>query len=85
MKTIKKDKIKEGKENYFLLEKQMLQCSNNPFIVQLKYSFQTSEKLYMVMDFIQGGELFSHLKKQQKFAEQLVRFYASEIIVVRNF
>jgi serine/threonine protein kinase len=35
----------------------------------------------MVMDFMNGGELFSHLRREQRFAEDKIRFYAAEIIL----
>ena len=53
----------------------------NPFIVRLHYSFQTPEKLYFVMDFLNGGELFYHLRREQRFSEAKCKFYAAEIIL----
>ena len=51
----------------------------SPFIVQLHYAFQTPEKLYFVMEFLVGGELFYHLRKEKKFTEERTVFYAAEI------
>jgi serine/threonine protein kinase len=45
--------------------------------VNLHYAFQTESKLYFVMDFLNGGELFYHLRKDQKFSEGRARFYAA--------
>ena len=53
----------------------------SPFIVHLHYAFQTDEKLYFIMDFLNGGELFWHLRNELKFCEKRARFYASEIII----
>lgn len=53
----------------------------HPFIAELKYAFQTSEKLYMVTEFKAGGELYSHLKREGKFNEERARFYAAEVIL----
>ena len=50
-------------------EKNILQLVQHPFIVKLHFAFQTREKLYMVMDYINGGELFFHLKKEGRFSE----------------
>jgi serine/threonine protein kinase len=47
----------------------------------MHYAFQTDEKLYMVMDFMNGGELFYHLRREQTFKEDKIKFYASEIIL----
>lgn len=45
------------------------------------YAFQTAEKLYLVLGFEQGGELFTHLYKSEHFTEEQVQFYIAEIIV----
>ncbi len=49
----------------------------SPFIVTLYYAFQTADKLYFIMDFLNGGELFYHLRKEQRFDEARTRFYAA--------
>jgi len=54
--------------------------SNHPFIVGLKWSFQSPEKLYLVMDFMNGGELFTHLSTEKRFSEDRVRFYTAELL-----
>lgn len=53
----------------------------NPFIVQLHYSFESDSKLYFVLDYLPGGELFYHLRKEQRFSEEKAKFYAAEILV----
>ena len=45
--------------------------------MNLHYAFQTDAKLYFVMDFLNGGELFYHLRKDHKFSEGRARFYAA--------
>ena len=59
----------------------ILEKLNNPFIVKLHYAFQTPEKLYFVIDFLNGGELFWHLRKDQRFSEERTKFYAAEIVL----
>ena len=49
--------------------------------MQLHYAFQNSEKLYFVIDFLNGGELFYHLRREQRFSEDRARFYAAEILI----
>lgn len=49
------------------------------FIVKLHYAFQTPAKLYFIMDFMAGGELFHHLRRAKKFSEELAVFYSAEI------
>lgn len=45
------------------------------------YAFQTPHKLYFVMDFLNGGELFYHLRRDKKFTEGRAKFYAAEIVL----
>jgi serine/threonine protein kinase len=52
---------------------------SHPFLVQLHYSFQSPDKLYFIMDYVNGGELFFHLQKDRKFSIDRVRFYGAEI------
>lgn len=59
---------------------QILMKIQHPFIVNLNYAFQTKDKLYMILDYINGGELFFHLKKEGRFAESRVKLYAAEIV-----
>jgi len=49
--------------------------------MKLHYSFQTPDKLYLVMDFINGGELFFHLQSERKFSNDRARFYTAEIVL----
>ena len=62
-----------------------MQTLNSPFICKLHYAFQTSEKLFLVMDFCQGGELNYHIQKCEKFSEGKARFYAAEIILALDY
>jgi len=80
MKVLRKETIIQRKQvAHTRAEKAILQMIQHPFIVTLHYAFQTEEKLYMVLDYINGGELFFHLKKEGRFNENRVRFYAAEI------
>lgn len=58
-------------------ERDILEKIDSPFIVKLHYAFQTEAKLYFVMDFLNGGELFFHLRKETKFSERRACFYAA--------
>ena len=55
--------------------------SESPFIVGLKFSFQTPTDLYLVTDYMSGGELFWHLQKEGKFLEPWAKFYIAELIL----
>eukprot|EP01138_Halocafeteria_seosinensis_P006531 gb/GECG01006676.1/.p1 GENE.gb/GECG01006676.1/~~gb/GECG01006676.1/.p1 ORF type:complete len:412 (+),score=66.38 gb/GECG01006676.1/:1-1236(+) len=60
-------------------EREILESIDHPFLVGLKYAFQTPTKLYMVLPMYNGGELFTILKRERKFSEERTRFYAAEI------
>ncbi|OWB72098.1 hypothetical protein B5S31_g1800 [[Candida] boidinii] len=55
--------------------------SSTPFIVGLKFSFQTPQDLYLVTDFMSGGELFWHLQKEGRFSEARAKFYIAELVL----
>uniref|UniRef100_A0A1J3DMK8 non-specific serine/threonine protein kinase n=2 Tax=Noccaea caerulescens TaxID=107243 RepID=A0A1J3DMK8_NOCCA len=81
MKVMRKDKIMEKNHaEYMKAERDILTKIDHPFIVQLKYSFQTKYRLYLVLDFINGGHLFFQLYHQGLFREDLARVYTAEII-----
>jgi len=80
MKVLRKEAIIARKQvAHTMAERNILQRVQHPFIVTLHYAFQTEAKLYMVLDYVNGGELFFHLKNDGKFAENRVRLYAAEI------
>ena len=58
-----------------LLEKKILQNSDHPFLVGMEYVFQTDSKIFYVMQFIKGGELFQHLRQEKRFSEKRTKFY----------
>lgn len=51
----------------------------------LHYSFQTPSKLYFVLDYVNGGELYFHLNKEKKFSEKRALFYAAELTSALGF
>ncbi|KAL5540006.1 hypothetical protein UlMin_044977 [Ulmus minor] len=81
MKVMRKDKIMEKNHaEYMKAERDILTKIDHPFIVQLRYSFQTKYKLYLVLDFVNGGHLFFQLYHHGLFREDLARIYAAEIV-----
>lgn len=64
-----------------LAERTILARVECPFIVPLKFTFQTPEKLYLVLACINGGELFHHLQREGIFDISRARFYASELLL----
>lgn len=81
LKTIRKAHIISRSEvAHTLAERSVLAQINNPFIVPLKFSFQSPEKLYLVLAFVNGGELFHHLQREQRFDINRSRFYTAELL-----
>jgi serine/threonine-protein kinase Psk1 len=63
-------------------ERQILESVNrHPFVVKLFYAFQDHEKLYLILEYAQGGELFHHLKMERMFDEPTAAFYMAEMIL----
>ncbi|KAI4890034.1 hypothetical protein NFI96_005355 [Prochilodus magdalenae] len=61
------------------MERDILVEVNHPYIVRLHYAFQTEGKLYLILDFLRGGDLFSRLSKEVMFTEEDVKFYLAEL------
>ena len=82
MKILKKSEmIKKGLIDKIILEKHILQKSHHPFIVNLKFAFQSASKIYLVMEYLPGGELFNHLEFQRRFNEETACFYTAEVFL----
>ncbi|XP_048078112.1 serine/threonine-protein kinase Sgk2 isoform X6 [Ursus arctos] len=80
VKVLQKKSILKKKENHIMAERSvLLKNVQHPFLVGLRYSFQTPEKLYFVLDYVNGGELFFHLQRERRFLEPRARFYAAEV------
>lgn len=81
MKVLKKAHLVARKQvAHTQTERKVLENIDHPFIVSLRFAFQTEDKLYMVLDYFTGGELFFHLKNTGRFSEERAKFYAAEII-----
>ncbi|KAJ0408871.1 hypothetical protein ATCC90586_007969 [Pythium insidiosum] len=86
MKVLRKENIiKRNQVEHTRTERHVLGYVRHPFIVGLNYAFQTDEKLYFVLDYCAGGELFFHLGKVQRFPEHRARFYAAEITLAIEY
>lgn len=82
LKVLRKDNIiKRNQVEHTKTERNVLGYVNHPFIVGLKMAFQSKDKLYFVLDYCAGGELFFHLSKVGKFQEPRAAFYAAEIVL----
>jgi len=81
IKILKKEMVLENEElEHTRTERNVLQSAEHPFLVRMYYSFQTADRLYFVMDYINGGELFYHMQREGKFSEERSKFYTAEIV-----
>jgi serum/glucocorticoid-regulated kinase 2 len=86
MKSLKKDILIEQEQiENTLLEKEILQTIDHPLLCGLVFCFQTSERIYFIMPFLCGGELFHHLRKFRTFDEEKVRFYGAQIAIALDY
>ncbi|XP_068000868.1 ribosomal protein S6 kinase alpha-3 isoform X4 [Melanerpes formicivorus] len=79
MKVLKKATLKVRDRVRTKMERDILVEVNHPFIVKLHYAFQTEGKLYLILDFLRGGDLFTRLSKEVMFTEDDVQFYLAEL------
>uniref|UniRef100_A0A4W4F9W4 Serum/glucocorticoid regulated kinase family member 3 n=1 Tax=Electrophorus electricus TaxID=8005 RepID=A0A4W4F9W4_ELEEL len=81
IKVLQKKVILNRREQKHIMAERNVLLKNvkHPFLVGLHYSFQTTDKLYFVLDFVNGGELFFHLQKERTFPEPRAKFYIAEM------
>uniref|UniRef100_A0A915KBC8 non-specific serine/threonine protein kinase n=1 Tax=Romanomermis culicivorax TaxID=13658 RepID=A0A915KBC8_ROMCU len=79
MKVLRKATLKVRDRIRTKMERDILAQISHPFIVKLHYAFQTEGKLYLILDFLRGGDLFARLSKEVMFTEEDVKFYLAEL------
>ena len=81
MKVLKKASIVRNQKDtaHTKAERNILECVKHPFIVDLAYAFQTGGKLYLILEYLSGGELFMQLEREGIFMEDTACFYLAEI------
>ncbi|XP_076360405.1 RAC serine/threonine-protein kinase-like isoform X2 [Tachypleus tridentatus] len=86
IKVLKKEVIIQKDEvAHTLTENRVLRNTNHPFLISLKYSFQTADRLCLVMEYVNGGELFFHLSRERIFSEERTRFYGGEVLLALHY
>ncbi|KAJ5071523.1 hypothetical protein M0811_10155 [Anaeramoeba ignava] len=81
----KNDMIQKNQTEHIKTEKNILTRTVNDFVVKLFYSFQTKKYLYLVMEYMNGGDLYSLLKNVGYLSEKMAKFYLSEIILAIEY
>lgn len=75
--TVHKRLVEQTKTERSILES----VNRHPFVVKLFYAFQDHEKLYLILEYAQGGELFTHLAQERMFTEEVASFYMAEMVL----
>lgn len=82
MKVIAKSRIaSHNLFKYAMVERNVLSLTNHPFIVKLSYAFQTSDRLFLILEYCSGGDLTKHLYFEKRFNEEKAKYYLCEIIL----
>jgi len=86
LKILKKSEVIYLKQvEHVKTEKKLLETISHPFVVNLMGAFQDDKNLYLMMEYIIGGEFFSHLRKAGRFPNDTSKFYASQITLVFEY
>jgi len=82
IKVLDKKNIKKNRQTELTkLERNILKNNKSPFLIKLYYAFQTPTKLFLVIEYCPGGELYFYLKTLKHFHEKTVKFYAANILL----
>jgi serine/threonine protein kinase len=86
LKMLKKSEIIRLKQvEHIKAEKAILMQISHPFIVNMYAHFKDKDTIYMLMEFVIGGELFSQLRKVGRFSNETARFYSAEIVLALEY
>ena len=86
MKVLNKsDVVKRHQIEHTKTEREIMVMASHPFIVSLRFAFQTEDKLYMITEYCPGGELYFHLKKMKAFSVNMMQFYSAQIAMALEY
>lgn len=77
---VKEDMVNKNQVHHIRAEKDALSIAKDDWVIGLHYTFQDDLYLYMVMDYLAGGDLMMHLMRKDKFTEEETRFYIAELV-----
>jgi len=82
MKRIRKDKLIETRQiESTMNEKRVLLMNKNHFLLGMKYIFENELRLYFMLDFIEGGNLYENMKQVRRFTEEQTKFFAAQLVI----
>ncbi|XP_073018201.1 probable serine/threonine protein kinase IREH1 [Primulina eburnea] len=86
IKVLKKaDMIRKNAVESILAERDILISVRNPFVVRFFYSFTCRENLYLVMEYLNGGDLYSLLRNLGCLDEDVARIYIAEVVLALEY
>ncbi|EAY00283.1 AGC family protein kinase [Trichomonas vaginalis G3] len=86
MKSISKKLLGEYELiSRIITERNVVLKINHPFLISARYAFQNDTKIFLVLDYAQGGELYSRLKEEQKFCEERVKYYCAMLAMAIGY
>jgi len=80
-KLRKTDMIGKNQISHVKAEVGVLSEANNPWVVELKCSFQDEKHLYLVMEYLAGGDMMTYLEQEGTLSEEASKFYIAELVL----
>lgn len=84
-RLLKSNIIKKRQLKQILHEKRVLQAIESPFVVQLLFSCKDNDAVYMIMPFLNGGDLLSLLRRHRNFTEPSARFLSAQLVLAIEY
>ena len=81
----KRELLRKNQNHHIQAERRIMSHADNPFVVKLFYSFQSKNHLYLVMEFINGGDIYSMLQNVGSLTEDVARVYAAELVLALSY
>ena len=81
----KKDLLRKNQRQHVQSERRIMAHANNPFVAKFYHSFQSKNHLFIVMEFVNGGDLFSLLKNVGNLSEEVTRVYLAELVLALRY
>lgn len=86
LKIMSKKQISKSQHiSHIMEEKRILYSINFPFLISLYGHYQDNSYVYLILEYVNGGEMFLHLRRRRKYTEAMARFYASQVVLAFEY